>query len=245
MKLRFMTYNIQHGINYHRQKELERQGGEWQEPVDLKLMAEAIRGQNPDIVGLNEIFGTGPSPEYTAQAEQLGAELGYHCYFASALRLGGNPYGNAILSRFPILEAKTVGIPDPPVQDEDTYYETRCVLRARFAEGFTVLISHFGLARAEAKNAVETVLSLVREEKGPVVVMGDFNLEPDSPILEPLFTELTDTASLLPSPLKTWPSDEPEQKIDYIFVRGAKALEAGIPPIEASDHRPHTALIEI
>ncbi|WP_322183867.1 endonuclease/exonuclease/phosphatase family protein [Neglectibacter caecimuris] len=245
MKLRFMTYNIQHGINYHRQKELERRGGIWQEPVDLALMAEEIRRQKADIVGLNEIFGGGPSPEYTGQAEQLAAMLGCHCYFASALRLGGNPYGNAILSRFPILEAKTIGIPDPPVRDEDAYYETRCVLRARFAEGFTVLISHFGLAKAEARNAVETVLSLLREEKGPVVLMGDFNLEPDSPILAPLFEELTDTAALFPCPLKSWPSDEPEQKIDYIFVKNAQALEADIPPVEASDHRPHTALIEL
>ena len=121
-----------------------------------------------------------------------------------------------------------MGIPDPPVRDDDAYYETRCVLRARFAEGFTVLISHFGLAKAEARNAVETVLSLLREEKGPVVLMGDFNLEPDSPILAPLFEELTDTAALFPCPLKSWPSDEPEQKIDYIFVKNAQALEADI-----------------
>lgn len=248
MKLRFMTYNIQHGIDYLKQKEQDRTNPDAPEAVDLALMAEVIRRQGADIVGLNEINGAGPAPGYTNQAEQLAALLGYHCYFASAIRFDGeNPYGNAILSRFPIMEARTVAVPDPPVRDEDAYYETRCVLQARFAEagGFTVLISHFGLAKAEARNAVETVRALLREEKTPVVLMGDFNLEPESPILRPIFDEMTDTAQLISQPLKSWPSDEPEQKIDYIFVRGAKALEADIPAVVASDHRPHTALIEV
>ena len=35
-----------------------------------------------------------------------------------------------------------------------------------------------------------------------------------------------------------------EQKIDYIFVsRDAEVLEADIPVVVASDHRPHTAIV--
>lgn len=248
MKLRFMTYNIQHGIDYLKQKEQKSKNPDGPEIVDLPLMAEVIRRQGADIVGLNEVRGFGPKPGYTDQAEQLAVLLGYHCYFASAIRFDGeNPYGNAILSRFPIQEARTVAIPDPAVKDEDAYYETRCVLRAHFAEagGFTVLISHFGLAKAEARNAVQTVQALLEEESSPVVLMGDFNLEPDSPILRPIFDKMTDTAGLFPERKKSWPSDVPEQKIDYIFVRGAKALEADVPPVIASDHRPHTALVEL
>lgn len=246
MKLRFMTYNIQHGIDYLRQKEQAKNSPGAPEAVDLALMAETIRGQKADIVGLNEIRGRGIDPAYTDQAEQLAAMLGYHCYFAAAIKFDGkNPYGNAILSRFPIREAKTVPIPDPAVKDEDAYYETRCVLQARFAEGFSVLVSHFGLAKAEARNAVQTVRELLKEDPSPTVLMGDFNFEPDSPILRPLFDEMTDTAGLFRQPLKSWPSDEPEKKIDYIFVRGAHVLEADIPAVVASDHRPHTALIEL
>ena len=144
MQIRFMTFNIQHGINYLKQKEM--QCDDSHDLIDLELMASVIREQNADIIGLNEVRGRGADADYTAQVEQLAALLDYHCYFACALKFGGkNPYGNAILSRFPLQEVQTVAIPDPEVQDEDAYYETRCVLRASFAEGngFTVLITHF------------------------------------------------------------------------------------------------------
>jgi len=247
MELRFMSYNIQHGIDYLRQRELLQKGQGDLEAIDLPLMAEVIRRAGADIVGLNEIRGRGSTPYYTDQAEQLAALLGYHCYFAQAITFPEGPYGNAILSRFPLRAAQTIPIPDPAVKDEDAYYETRCVLRARFAQagGFTVLVSHFGLAKAEARSAVETVLGLVRQEQGPVILMGDFNLEPDSPILAPLMGEMEDTAKLFPCPLLSFPSDQPQTKIDYILVKSAQALEADIPPAVASDHRPHTALVRL
>ena len=248
MQIRFMTFNIQHGIDFLKQKAKGPHDDDSQDVVDLKLMADVIREQKADIIGLNEVRGRGVSPDYTAQAEELAAMLGYHCYFACALKFDGiNPYGNAILSRFPLQAAETVMIPDPPVQDEDTYYETRCVLRARVAEagGFTVLISHFGLARSEQRNAVSTIVGLLEQEGGPMVLMGDFNLEPGDPILTPLFERMNDTADVFAEPQQSWPSDIPEVKIDYILARGAKVLEAEIPAITASDHRPHVALLEL
>lgn len=243
MLLRLMTFNIQHGVDYHKQI-----GDISRDYIDLKLMADAIREEDPDVVSLNEVRGRGDSPDYTAQAEELAAMLGYHCYFACALQFDGkNPYGNAILSRFPLQSAETVPIPDPPVQDEDAYYETRCVLRARFSvpTAFTVLVSHFGLAKSEQRNAVQTVTKLLAQETQPVVLMGDFNMEPTDPILAPLFEQMSDTAEAFTEPQKSWPSDFPEVKIDYIFVRGAETLEAEIPPVTASDHRPHTAVVNL
>ena len=248
MQIRFMTFNIQHGIDYLKQKAKGPHDDDSQDEVDLKLMASVVREQQADIIALNEVRGRGVSPGYTAQAEELAALLGYHCYFACALEFEGkNPYGNAILSRFPLQTAETVAIPDPPVQDEDAYYETRCVLRARFAKagGFTVLVSHFGLAKSEQRNAVKTITKLLEQEKKPVILMGDFNMEADDPILSPLFEQMTDTAAVFESTQKSWPSDAPEMKIDYILVRGAKTLQAEIPPVTASDHRPHVALLEL
>lgn len=246
MKLRFMTYNIQHGLDYGRR--LNPGAAQRGHDIDLAQIASVIRLQSPDILGLNEVRGLGTAEDYTAQAETLAAMLGWHCYFARALMVGGTqPFGNAILSRFPIQSAETIPIPDPLVRDEDAYYETRCVLRARFQEagGFTVLISHFGLAKAEQRNAVATVRRLLEEEQGPVVVMGDFNMSPGDPILEPLLRELDDAASLIPQPCLSFPSHQPEVKIDYLLSRGARQLEAAVPAIVASDHRPHTAVLEI
>ncbi len=247
MDIRLMTYNIQHGLDYTKQL-ANPSTGSGADVIDLDLMASVIREQQPDIVGLNEVRGTGLNFDYTAQAEKLAALLDYHCYFACALKFDGkNPYGNAILSKFPIQSVETVSIMDPPVQDEDAYYETRCVLRAHFLEagGFTVLISHFGLAKSEQRNAVAQVRELLAKEQGPVIAMGDFNMTPDNPILAPLLKEMDDTSSVFKHPLLSFPSDQPEIKIDYILSRGCRILEADIPAVTASDHRPHTARVAL
>lgn len=93
-------------------------------------MAEVIRGEDPDVVVLNEVCGLGDgSPRYrTAQAETIAGILGYHCYFGRSIRERGvNPYGNAVLSKYPIVEAAVIPIPDakPGIESRTV---TRCVL---------------------------------------------------------------------------------------------------------------------
>ena len=108
-----------------------------------------------------------------------------------------------------------------------------------------MLISHFGLAKSEQRNAVSTMLDLLAKETGPAVVMGDFNMEPNDPILAPLLSAMEDAGAQLTHPGLSWPSDKPEMKIDYILTKGAKVLSAGVPAIIATDHRPHIATIEL
>ena len=62
--------------------------------------------------------------------------------------------------------------------------------------------------------------------------------------MDPIRSRMKDTACLFTQPLFSFPSDKPDRKIDYIFVSpDAQVLAAEIPPIVASDHRPHTAEI--
>lgn len=245
MELKLMSYNIQHGLNY---KIRIAPGGK--EIILLPALAHVIRNAGADIVGLNEVYEAGPSPEYYSQAENLAAMMGYQGYFAAAIRLGeGWPYGNALLSRWPIKKAETILIPDPPVRDEDVYYETRCVLRAVIEpeEGkpVTVLVSHFGLAKAEMRNAVATVKALLEAEEGPVILMGDFNMTPDDPILAPLLAVADDSAACFGEEKLSFPSDKPEIKIDYILGKEVKFTAADIPAVLESDHRPYTATAEV
>ncbi|HOP12146.1 MAG TPA: endonuclease/exonuclease/phosphatase family protein [Oscillospiraceae bacterium] len=234
MIFKFMTYNIQHG-NRH-----------LHDVIDLEMVADVIRKFDPDVVTLNEVRDGGDNPGYFHQTERIAKLLGYpHYYFARAITFpDGGDYGNAIISKIPYKSVKIIKIPDPQVKDEDVYYETRCLLKAEFG-GFTVLSTHMGLARAEAKNAVATVLANTGSE--PTVLMGDFNLEPNDPILEPIFAAYTDTATLLKDQtLKSWPSDAPRIKIDYVFAKGVKKiLSADIPQIVATDHCPHLAEMEL
>ena len=234
--MKIMTFNTQHCLNY-----IERR-------IDFDIMAKAINDQGADIVGLNEMRGQGLHPHYIEQVKKLSELTGLkYWYFAEAIRfdLGGvNPYGNGFLSRYPIISAETVMIPDPDPKTGKNYYETRCVLKAKLEGDITVLVSHFGLNDDEAENAVKTVVENLADEK--CILMGDFNLTPDDKILKPIFERMKDTAELFTEPQFSFPSDMPDQKIDYIFVsRDIEVISAEIPPVVASDHRPHTATVNI
>lgn len=232
--MKIMTFNTQHYLNF-----IERN-------IDFQLMANVIKNFNPDIVGLNEIRNKGINPEFEDQAKILSdlTEIPNR-YFAKAIEVGeGNPYGNALLSKFPILDVKVIPIPDPTHLIEGIKYETRCLLLAKLEGGITVLVTHFGLNHDEQVNAVKTVVENLRDEK--CILMGDFNVTPDDEVLNPIRARMKDTADKFKKPLLSYPSNEPEGKIDYIFVSpDIEVISADIPEIVASDHRPHVAEIEI
>ena len=232
--MKIMTFNTQHCKNFVTGK------------IDFQIMADAVKKLNPDIVGLNEVRGKGPDAGYENQTEILSDLTGMkYRYFAKAFDVKSeNPYGNALLSKIPIVSADAAYVPNPIPKPEYKYYEQRCVLKAKFENGLTVLITHFGLNPDEQENAVKTVLSQLANEK--CILMGDFNVSPDNPVLDPIRSRLNDTASLFGSPLCSYPSDNPGVKIDYIFASpDIEIIKADIPEIIASDHRPHTAEISI
>ena len=230
--MKLMTFNTQHCLNY-----VERY-------IDFQIMADAIKECGADIVALNEMRDRGESEAYAPQAYILSKRTGlaYH-YFARAVYFDKvNPYGNAILSRYPLLNVETVMIPDPDPRTGTRYYETRCLLKATLANGLTVLVTHFGLNPDEQQNAVDTILAHLKDEK--CILMGDFNVRPENPILEPIRARMKDAADYFAEPLLSFPSDTPKRKIDYIFVSpDIEIVKADIPAIVASDHRPHTAEI--
>lgn len=224
--MRIMTFNIQHALNFKTRK------------IDFELFIRSIKKYAPDLCGLNEVRGRGWMPSYKNQTGIIAKGLGYHGYFGRAVTLDfGNPFGNAVVSRYPFKSVETVKIPDP-VKDEDGYYETRCVIKAvQEYDGRDVmfLICHMGLNLGERKNAVEVICRLLDETNMPAVVMGDFNITPDGEELKPLYDRLTDTDKTGEC---TFPSDKPFKKIDYIFYRGLECTSVTTVNEIISDHLP-------
>jgi len=237
MRLKLMSFNTQHCMNFYTRK------------IDFDLMADTIRRYDGDIVGLNEIRGAGEDlQEYAAQAQILAQKAGYpYFYFAKAIDVaGGGPYGNALLSRYPIIFAQTIPIPDPEEKTEGEWCETRCVLHVKVdvPGGLDVFVTHFGLYGGEQRNAVRTVTEHLIDSRS--ILMGDFNVTPDDPVLAPIRARMFDTEVLFPEPRLSFTSASPERKIDYIFTaRDLAVLSADIPQIVVSDHCPHIAEIEI
>lgn len=232
--MKIMSFNTQSCTNYLEKKR------------DFDIIADAIKKCCADIVGLNEIRNKGQRPDFVDQTAVLSDLTGLkYRYFAKAIDVwGNNPYGNGFLSKYKIESVETIMIPDPCPKTGKEYYETRCILKAKLENSVTVLVTHFGLNEDERQNAVDTVVKNLEKEK--CILMGDFNALPNSRVLDPIRARMKDTADLFNKPLLSYPSDNPDRKIDYIFVsHDIDVVAADIPQIIASDHRPHTAVVSL
>lgn len=236
MQIKVMTFNIQHGRDFIKRD------------INLPMMADVIRNQQADIIGLNEVRGKGTHVDYQEQAQIIGEDLGFYYYFGKAIDLPQGPYGNALVSRFPLTEMETIIIPDPEIKDEKVLcYETRCIIKAKIVElNLTVLISHFGLAQSEQRNAIRTLIEELKKIEGPCIFMGDLNMTPEDEKIKQIEGYLTDVSVKLQGNKLSFPSVNPERKIDYIFGNEfIEIVRAEIPEIVASDHFPHTAIVRI
>ena len=226
-----MTYNI-------------RSGRDMAGDLNIAHAAQTIGDVSPDVVCLNEVRSHSADVGPVNQAEQLGELLSMHWRFGKSIPFLGGAYGNALLSRYPILSDEVVHIPDPPAELCDHYVEHRSVLKAVLDTGsapLTVLCSHFGLCKAERDAAVSTVLPLVEAAQGPVILMGDFNAQPDEECILRLREKLTDCFGGAMEP-HSFPASGPEIKIDYIMGAGGVrfTFPRAVPSLN-SDHLPLVA----
>lgn len=235
--MKVMTFNIQHGRNFLTGK------------IDLSAMANEIKKCGGQIVCMNEVYGKGPGQAFVGQPHVIAEELGYRGYFAKAIWLHrSGPYGNGFVSAFPVRKARTVRVPTVP-RNHPGYFEDRCAFCAQIStdEGMLTFIGcHFGLQVEEQIECVKTVCSLIDASPYPVVLAGDFNVEPDDKVLLPIRERLKDTADLPGGNALTFPSDKPIKKIDYIFVsNGIRVESVTVPGDIVSDHLPIVAEIHL
>ncbi len=239
MNFKVLTYNIQHGVDQHSETR----------EINLDQIADIIGNVGADIVNLNEVYGAGefPGKPYEMNASYIASKCGYnYSFFSPAITANGRPYGNAFFSKYPILFAEIIPIPDPLRKTERVHYESRVILKTVIKpEGkcLTVFSSHFGVAKNEERNAVDLMCDLISEENNDIICMGDFNITPDNEITAPLLKALKNTSA---DNEPTFPSYSPEIKIDYILVSENVDVIGGKPlNIIASDHFPYVAELNI
>jgi len=234
-RLRLATYNIHWGMGADGVHDLER-------------TAAVLKAIDADIVILNEVDVNWRRSGNADQAAYLAAAAGYpHVYFGPALRtwasggLGVSLYGNALLSRYPLQNARTVRLPAGPGR------EPRAAVAAEvdlYGATLTVLGTHLGLNRADRLAQTARLVELAGARSGPVVLMGDFNAQPWAPEIRQLLAAgLVDAYDLAgdPGPGPTFPAANPSARIDYVFVSpdlADRVKAAGPWPADASDHLP-------
>ncbi|WP_149825143.1 endonuclease/exonuclease/phosphatase family protein [Streptomyces tailanensis] len=173
--------------------------GPWQERQ--KAILAVLRELRPDVVGLQEVWEEGGENLAGWLAGELGMHWTWGSYGDSALwqrRIGdpGVGIGNAVLSRWPVLERETITLPTGETGEtgkapaEDSGRGGRGALYARLgAPGepvpfFTAHLSSATEASAVRCRQVATLAEFVAGHRGgtgfPPVVTGDFNAWPDS-----------------------------------------------------------------
>ena len=238
------AYNILHGVNYPQKLAT----GEVM--IDINQVSDVIRDLQLDICGLNEVICAPKNQTYGNQAEKIAQALGYQSVFAKAINAYDGEYGNALVTKYPILSSKSIPIvvtEGECVEGQDGH-ENRVLLCADLlihGQVVTVMVSHFGLCEAEIAQAISVVQTAVRSCTNRVILIGDFNLTPDMESYGQLCnSSLRDTASLLTGNICTFPSTAPHRKLDYLFLSGpCRAISAQIPDVGVSDHRPYVATI--
>lgn len=236
--LKVMTFNVQHFLDYNNQV------------IDTELFAKVVKENKVDFCGLNEVRGDGTYEDYTDQTNALGDSLCFNRYFGEAIKVGGeNPYGNAFVTKYPVISSETFIIPDPEKPKGKQKHETRCVIKTVVdvdGERVCFLVCHMGLNSDEQKNAVNTLCGIIDEINMPLILMGDFNTTPDSKVLEPIYERLEDADCKAKVPaLATYPSYAPEIKIDYIFYKGLECVGSKTICNVYSDHYPIIADFEL
>ncbi|MDI6704795.1 MAG: endonuclease/exonuclease/phosphatase family protein [Bacillota bacterium] len=228
--LRVMTYNIHHAISPDGR-------------IDIDGIARVIEESGAQVVGLQEVDKRFIRTLFMDQTRRLAEKLDMYYYFGDALNILGAEYGNAILSKFPIISVSNLQL--------DSKEESRGVLSARIdvnGKEINFLVTHLSLNRSTRNRQLQQIKSYLEILEGEVILVGDFNSAPDSGEIMYISRELKEVVGdLEKNELHTFQRrDGTRVQIDYIFVSPEIASrEAFTIDSDASDHLPLVADIRI
>ena len=212
-------------------------------------IARVIARYAPDVVALQELDVGRVRTEGVDQAHLIARYLEMDFHFHPAMHIEEERYGDAILTHLPMRLVKADILPGLP---EKPRLEPRGVLWVAVeVDGieYQVLNTHLGLSPRERRLQAEALLGpdwLGHPDcRGPVVLCGDFNAMPSSPVCRRLRTRLLDAQIELDNhrPRRTFFTHFPLFRIDHLFVDPAiEVLDIEVPDTllarVASDHLP-------
>ena len=81
--------------------------------VDIAEIAAEIEAVRPDLVSLNEV-DTDTSRTRLDEPAYLAAATGLHVVYGPNLIYDGGPFGNAVLTRYPVVDSHNLRLPGTP-----------------------------------------------------------------------------------------------------------------------------------
>ncbi len=221
--LRVMSYNIRHG-----------EGNDG--VLDLARAAAVIAAVDPHVVALQEVDRECGRSGSVDQAAWLGEALDMDHRFGAFMEYDGGEYGMAILSRLPIVDSENYRLP-PGAEPRSAL-----AVRVRLEDDTELVVVGIHLYATEEERLCQArrLGEFLARETAPVILAGDFNSLPDSPVMQLLrrhWIEPDKGADHL-----TFDSRNPDREIDYFLYRPEACFQVvRIDVLDeplVSDHRP-------
>ena len=210
--------------------------------IDIAAIALVINEAKPDLVGLQEIdVNTVRSGKTVNQAAELARLTGMNYHFGKAIDYDGGEYGVAILSKYPMSDARIY----PLTSFADLKGEPRVLLTAniRLASGRVIRFANTHLdAQKNPANRmaqIKDINVIASKENLPFIITGDFNAYPESEVVKTMEGVFKRTCTEC---YPTIPADKPTRSIDFIAFKRqdpfSLASHKVISAPYASDHLP-------
>ena len=226
-------------------------GGPWEER--LAAIRHGLRELAADIVGLQEVIVT-PDGDRLDQAAAIADGLGYHFAYGASF-VEGYSFGNAVLSRWPIVRHEVT--PLPRLESTERRSLLSSVIAAPFGE-VPFFVTHLNwkfdeghIREAQVLAIADVVKAQAPGEGFPAILVGDMNAEPEADEVRFLrglsslgrgksiyfadcFAAVGEGKGATFSRKNPYAAilREPDRRIDYVFVRGPDDRGRG-EPLEA------------
>ncbi|HJV66494.1 MAG TPA: endonuclease/exonuclease/phosphatase family protein [Geomonas sp.] len=231
-----MTYNVHRLIGNDRHTSAAR-------------IAEVVETYHPDIVALQELPGGRYRPEESGTTLALSHELALLDTSRELIYLERERNGNVVYSRHPMRLIRAGGLHP---ESRRRSIVPRGVLWVEIdicGRRLQLLNTHLGLTPPERGSQTKVLISSEwlghPECKPPIVLCGDFNLLPSSPLHRRLKDILDDRQEALSLGHTEWtfPSHYPMVRFDHLFISPNLTVENLLIPQTkltrvASDHLP-------
>ncbi len=213
-------------FNIHHAKGLD-------ERLSLKRVAKTLQKLNAHIIGLQEVDNLIPRSYFQNQTKKLAQYLDMYYAFSPNLKFCCSGYGNAVLSKFPIIKSGHTLLPGKLEQRGLQY----ALLSLPGTESLHFYNTHLGLSTEDRTVQIISIVRHLPDKSKPVILTGDFNTATISPELQPLAKTLCATGGI--DPPYTYPAGKPQHSIDSIYISHHwRVINITAVPTTASDHWP-------
>ena len=237
--IRVLCYNIHHANPPSRPN-----------VIDIGAIAQVINQEKPDLVALQEVdVYTSRSGASLHQAEELARLTGMKSFFAKAIEYGGGEYGVAILSRHPMESMKNYPLPTAAGTGGELRTLATAIVILPGGKKIRFASTHLDAQSNDTNRILQAhkIVEILKEEKLPVILAGDFNAVPSAitiGIFENYFTR-----SCISNCGFTVPVINPNRTIDFIVYTPKEKFrvleQKVIAETYASDHRPVMAILQL